>query len=518
MNRTSNVVTHTYYLVIGRRLQMIAIYVRVSTEDQLKGYSVEGQIEDCVALAGTSNVLKYVDDGISGEVLNRPDLSRLLNDVEEGLIEKVICYDPDRLSRKLLNQLIITEKLEKNNVKLRFVKSDYNNDAEGQLYFQVRGAFSEFDKAKIKHNTMRGRYQKAKQGLVIKNSGLYGYQYDQEKKTYVIDESEARVVQMIFNYFTDPQSNFRGINGIAHHLTDIGVPTARGGKVWHRQVVRQMLMNESYTGTFYQNKYDTEGDYVSKQSGETYKTGRLRPRDEWLETTIPQIITDEQFDYAQMKLKQARRRYTVRGRHTYLLSGLVRCGRCGETMTGRKRKSHGKDFFVYECRKNYAGAKSNGCGRMMSENKLNNHVWGKVIDLLNNPQQLKTYDEGPQESYLQDEVEHIQKEIDNVRKGRGRLLNLVSMSDDLDIGEVKDKIRELQNKESDLKQHLDRLSKEMESEQDINKTTALLEDALEYYLSFGGENISIENKQKMIGMIIEEVEVIDAEQIVIHTF
>src|SRR5699024_7655151 len=200
-----------------RQKKMIAVYVRVSTEEQLKGYSVDGQIDDCTEFAGTDNVLKYVDDGYTGEILNRPEVTKMLDDVEKGLIEKVVCYDPDRLSRKLLNQLLITEKLEKYQVGLEFVKSDYKNDAEGQLYFQVRGAFSEFDKAKIKHNTMTGRYRKAKQGFVVKDGGLFGYDYDKNKKTYVINPDEAKVVQMIFHYFTNPDSPFEGINGIAHH-------------------------------------------------------------------------------------------------------------------------------------------------------------------------------------------------------------------------------------------------------------------------------------------------------------
>src|SRR5699024_2653747 len=230
-----------------------------------------------------------IDDGYTGEILNRPQLTKLLEDVEEGLIKKVICYDPDRLSRKLLNQLLITEKLEKNDVVLEFVQSDYKNDAEGQLYFQVRGAFSEFDKAKIKHNTMTGRYRKAQQGFVVKDNGLFGYDYDKENKTYIINKQEAKIVKIIFNYFTDPNTKFAGINGIAHHLTDIGIPTARGGKTWHRQVVRQILLNESYTGRYFQNKYDTEGDYVKQQAGESFETGRLRPREDWLETKIPRI-------------------------------------------------------------------------------------------------------------------------------------------------------------------------------------------------------------------------------------
>ena len=83
---------------------MIGIYVRVSTEEQKKGYSVEGQINDCIQMAKTDNVIKYVDDGYTGEILNRPALTKMLEDAEKEGINKIICYDPDRLSRKLLNQ------------------------------------------------------------------------------------------------------------------------------------------------------------------------------------------------------------------------------------------------------------------------------------------------------------------------------------------------------------------------------------------------------------------------------
>jgi len=470
-------------------------------------------------MAKTDNIIKYVDDGYTGEILNRPALTKMLEDAENEIINKIICYDPDRLSRKLLNQLIITEKLEKFNVELKFVRSDYKSDPEGQLYFQIRGAFSEFDKAKIKHNTMTGRYRKAKKGHVVKGSGLFGYDYDREKKTYVINEEEAKVIKMIFDYFTDPHTKFKGINGIAHHLTELGIPTPRGKKVWHRQVVRQMLMNESYTGRYFQNKYNTEGNYVKKQAGERVEL-RLRPREEWLETRIPRIISDEQFNFAQQKIKHAKRRFANYGRHNYLLSGLVRCGRCGETMTGRKRKSHGKDYFVYECRKNYAGAKSRGCGREMSENKLNKIVWTKVVDMLNNPEKVNEYkDDIPAKNYLLEEITHLENQIKRVRNGRKRLLSLISISDDeLNLDEIKEKMRELQDEEKKYKESLKELKKENKHQKHNEYSEIILQETLQYYLSVKDTNFDKNQMKKIIRMIVEEVVVVDAKTVYIHTF
>ena len=499
---------------------MIGIYARVSTEEQAKGSSIDGQINECKDLAGTDEVLLYVDEGVTGEIINRPALMRLQQDVEKGIITEVICYDPDRLSRKLLVQLMITEQFQKYNVELRFVRSDYKNDAEGQLYFQVRGAFSEFDKAKIKHNTSMGRYRKAQQGKVVKNNHLYGYTYNKEKNIYEINEEEAKVVRMIFDYYTNPNSRFRGINGIALHLTELGIPTKKGGKTWHRQVVRQILMNESYTGEYYQNKYDTVGNYVKKQAGEKVDYGKIRPKEEWLLTIIPSIINREQYEYAQSLLEQGRRRYSNYGKHDYLLSGMVRCDRCGGTMTGRKKKSHGKDFFVYECRKNYAGSKSKGCGKEMSENKLNRFVWETIVELFNDPKKIASFSEQEEKTYIKDEMEYLLSEIEKTKKGRKRLFTLVSLGedDDMDLEEVKEQIRELQLKEKTLQNKYNEIIAENEVATAKEPSIVALESAISIYMDNRGNEFSNEQKQEILRRVIKEISIVDSETINIQLF
>jgi site-specific DNA recombinase len=498
---------------------VIAIYVRVSTEEQLKGYSIEGQIEDCEKLIGTKEYLLYKDEGYTGEILNRPDLMKLQNDVEKGIITKVVCYDPDRLSRKLLVQLLIKEQFEKYKVELQFVNGDYPDTDEGQMQFQIKGAFSQYDKAKIKRNTMAGRVRKAKKGEVVKNSFIYGYSYNKKENTYEINEKEAKIVRMIFDYYTDPNSPFRGINGIALHLTDIGAPTKRGAKVWHRQVVRQILMNESYTGEYVQNRWDTVGHYVKKQAGEKVEY-KMRPKEEWLYTSIPTIISKEQFEYAQKLLGQGRRRYTSYGKHNYLLSGLVRCGRCGCTMTGRKQKSHGKDFYVYECRKNYAGAKTKGCGKLMSENKLNMFVWENLIEIFNNPEKIKEFKEDTAPNYIEDEIKHLETEIEKTKKGRKRLLKLVSQSedDDLDLEEIKEEIRDSQKKEKDLQTKYNQLLKQIKAEQETESSQFVLEQAIKLFITTKEKDLSIEEKQTIIRMAVKEIVIIDSETVHIQLF
>jgi Site-specific recombinases, DNA invertase Pin homologs len=76
---------------------MVGIYCRVSTEESAqRGYSIQDQIRECRKKAGTDETIEYIDEGVSGEFLDRPGLSRLREDVRKGLITKVVCLDPDR--------------------------------------------------------------------------------------------------------------------------------------------------------------------------------------------------------------------------------------------------------------------------------------------------------------------------------------------------------------------------------------------------------------------------------------
>lgn len=500
---------------------MIAAYCRVSTDDQAeKGYSLEEQLDQCKMKVGTNEVLEYIDDGYSGELLNRPYLTKLRTDIEKGLIHKVVCYDPDRLSRNLLVQLLLDDEFKKAGVELVFVRGDYQNNPEGKMFFSMRGAISEFEKAKIKERTSGGRTRKAKKGFVVKNSKLYGYNFDKEKNTYTINEKESKIVQMIFDYYTDPNSSYEGINGIAEHLTELKIPTKKNKGVWHRQVVRQILMNEAYTGNYYQNRFDTVGDYVARQAGEKVKTGRIRPKEEWIHAKIPAIISEEQFEYTQQLLEQGRRRHANYGKHSYLLSGLVRCGRCGGTMTGRKRKSHGKDFYVYECKKNYAGAKDKGCGRLMSENKLNKFVWETLLNYFNNPEQIQAFNESEAPTYIEDELQHLEKEIEKTKKGRKRMFQLVSLSedDDLDLEEIKEQIRELQLKEKELITKYTQLQNEIKAEKEKEPSQLALEKAIEIYVEKQTEEFSFDEKQNLIRIAIKEISIIDSENVHIHLF
>lgn len=499
---------------------MIGIYARVSTEEQARtGFSLQDQIKECKKKARTNEVIEYIDDGFSGEFLDRPALTKLRNDVKEGIISKVICLDPDRLSRKLMNQLIITDEFDRLDVELIFVNGEYAKTAEGQLFYSMRGAIAEFEKAKINERMSRGRREKARQGRVVRDYQIYGYDYDKETEQFIINESEAEIVRLIFDLFTKPNDLVRGINGIAKYLTEKGVPTKRGANVWHRQVVRQMLMNRAYIGKFYQNRWNTEGMLGNKHKPKDERIPmKERPREEWIPVPCPAIIDRQTFDHAQNLLSESRRRWAKQSKRRYLLSGLLRCAKCGNTMTGRKHRNWGADVFIYTDEKNYSGAKHPGCGMRVRCEKLDKDVWDKISHWLNNPDEIATVeDETDEVDFEQAEIIRLETEIKKAKEGRKRLLNL--FAEGLEIGqeEIRESLKGLKRKEEHLTEELEELKKRYSELSNKQYSANLIKEAAAYYLNHGKEELSFDDKQALIRYVVKEIRVYK-DGIEIYTF
>jgi site-specific DNA recombinase len=146
-----------------------AISARVSTEDQGKGYSIPTQIEVCQKLAewegytvAESHVL--VDEGLSGTTMDRPGLRQVRDLVNAHAITAVIVIDPGRLSRNLGRQLLLAEEFERAGIKLLIVSYPMEQGPEGWLFFQMRGALAEYERAKTLERTSRGKIGRAKAG------------------------------------------------------------------------------------------------------------------------------------------------------------------------------------------------------------------------------------------------------------------------------------------------------------------------------------------------------------------
>ena len=291
-------------------MQTAAIYARVSTDWQAEhGYSLETQISSCEKYAhdlGAVSVTKYIDDGYSGAYLDRPRLDALRDALQAKIYDVVIVYTPDRLARRLSHQLLITEEIEKSGATLHFVNAEYKQTPEGQLFYQMQGAFAEYEREKIKERTMRGKRGKLKSGKPISDHGVFGYAWDEKNRDYIINEPQAAIVRQIFEMYT-------------------------GGKRWLGSNVCRMLKKSMYTGEYYAYK-----EY-SKKIDAHKRHNTTRPESEWIPMQCPPIVSKETFDAAQ-RLLDANKKRRKRKLETkqYLLHGLMKCARCGGSIVIRR--------------------------------------------------------------------------------------------------------------------------------------------------------------------------------------
>jgi site-specific DNA recombinase len=268
-----------------------ALYCRVSTEEQgNKGYSLRQQLE---ALREYCQQHEYeivgeFEDRVSGAYLNRPGLDTLRDLVADGGVDIVLAQDADRITRDPGHRAYLDNELTSRGTRLEAL-DDWGDDSHpGQLLTYLRGWVSQGERLKIAERSRRSRAQKARDGMVPGSGPApCGFRYDRDKRTHVIDEEKIVWVRKIFAMVADGKSLYE----VAKYLERVGAPSPRGGQ-WHRFTIRNMILRDSYAGTYYWGKEKrTYFNVTEIENGEkVYKrrsTREIRPRSEWIEVQVP---------------------------------------------------------------------------------------------------------------------------------------------------------------------------------------------------------------------------------------
>jgi DNA invertase Pin-like site-specific DNA recombinase len=234
------------------------IYARVSTDKQAEKYGISSQVEalkkKCLERGWISvsdeGREAFIDDGYSGSELDRPALNRLRKAVEDGRVDIVFSYDPDRLSRNLSDLLLLESEFTRYGAKLEFITQEMDTSPEGKMFFAIRGAVAQYEREKIRERSLRGMREKARQGKVLGGScAPFGYTFDKEKSTLVEDPENAAIIRMIFRDYTRENLS---IMALASRLNSFNLPTPGGGKKWRSSTLGRMLRNETYAGKLYE--------------------------------------------------------------------------------------------------------------------------------------------------------------------------------------------------------------------------------------------------------------------------
>ena len=365
-------------------------------------------------------VTQRFSEAFSGLTLDRPKLQKLRNTIRANDVDVVVVYCLDRLSRNATHGVILRDELDKHNVLLESVTEDIDKSPLGEAITYLRGTFAQIEAEKIKERTMRGKQARLKEGKLPQGTGIgiYGYEWDKSTGRRRIIDQEAEVIRRIFNMSILGTST----NKIALSLNQEGIQT-KSGSLWHPLTVRRILNNLTYTGKTY--------------FGQTKRVdGRIeaQPKENWtlLPDVTPQIITEDTFVKAQEAMKDARDSRPVKPNAAYLLTGFIRCPKCGSRISGMTM--NGK-YRYYQCqgsRPTATRGKICDAGYIKAD-ELETEVWRKVIVMMTSPQTvLKTLTDKNQQqpdnitSLLNKQIEQLRKKLKTYSTKEKKLYDLMS--------------------------------------------------------------------------------------------
>lgn len=297
-----------------------AIYIRVSTDTQArKGDSLGEQMETLKKYIDEQPDLvlydTYIDDGVSGQKLDRGDFTRLLDDVKAGRVDFIIFTKLDRWFRSLRHYLNTQAILEKHNVAWLAVSQPFYDTStpQGRAFVAQSMMFAELeaqnDSVRIK-DVFNYKY---KRGEVLSGKTPLGYSI---KDKHLVPNKDAEKAVAVFKYY-DKTNNLNSTTLFLENEYGIVMTTPN--------LKKSILTNTKYIGVFRDN-----------------------------ESFCPAIIDRELFDRVQVNLK---RNVKSSVKRDYIFSGIMKCANCGKLMSGRtlkiKRKQRTYEYSTYVCRQAY---------------------------------------------------------------------------------------------------------------------------------------------------------------------
>ena len=228
-----------------------AVYTRKSSEEGLEQEfnSLDAQREACEAYIASQRsegwlpVRDHYDDGgISGGTLERPALQRLLADIEDGLVDVVVVYKIDRLSRSLMDFAKLVEVFDRNQVTFVSVTQSFNTTTSmGRLTLNVLLSFAQFER-EVTAERIRDKFAASRaKGMWMGGCPPLGY--DVKARKLIVNDDAAANVRFIFKRFVEIGSG----TTLLRELAQRGI-TTRQGKPITKGFLYRMLNNRAYLG------------------------------------------------------------------------------------------------------------------------------------------------------------------------------------------------------------------------------------------------------------------------------
>lgn len=308
------------------------IYARVSSEEQGKGYSNDAQLDLCRTFAsarGLHVVTEFVDVE-SASSAGRTQFGRMLELLRSGKATHVIAEKTDRLLRNIHDEYALWVLIEDKGLTVHRTKEgsvNRNSTPAEKLMFRIHNILASHDTEERIDKTKKGLQKKASEGYWPGGVPPLGYSHKEVNgKKIIVPDDNAPMIRQLFETYRRGGHSLASILPVVHAWGLRTRPRKHkgvlsGGRGLCKQSIYKILSNSAYTGRFV---------YTGKTVQGTYEP----------------LISETLFNEVDRVLH--RRGVSSPQKHTFTLSGIVRCGHCGKLMTPQKQAGKGgKGNYVY---------------------------------------------------------------------------------------------------------------------------------------------------------------------------
>lgn len=333
----------------------IAIYIRISTDEENQPFSLEAQETKLRAYISSQDdwqLLQVYSEQASGATTERPKLNNLLAAARAGRFDLVLVYRVDRFSRSVRGLAQLMDELDQSGVAFRSVTEPFDTTTPaGRMMVRMLAVFAEFERATLIDRVINGMESKAARGEWCGGARPHGYSIGPVTHQLVVKEDEAGVPPQIFQMYVRKQW---GAQEIANQLNDQGHRT-RAGKPWNRNAVLVVLRNRAYIG-------------------EVFFRGQYHP------SAHPALVDADVFAEAQEILTARGDDHAKRAGNASecLLSGRITCPDCHKSYLGHA--AHGNKYRYYSCFSRMRYGKKTCPSQRLSADQLEQSVLEALLE------------------------------------------------------------------------------------------------------------------------------------------
>lgn len=480
----------------------VTFYARVSTEKVEQQGSLENQIQYYTDFIqknpNWTYVEGYIDEGISGtSTYKRESFLRMIADAHRGLFDFIITKEISRFSRSTLDSIQYTQELLDANVGVLFQNDNINTlDTDSEFRLVVMAGVAQDEVRKLSERLKFGFRQSIKNGHVLGNNRLWGYDKKDCKLTIIPEQAEA--VKLIFELYA---TGDYGLRKLSQELTRRGF-TSLLGNDFNTVTIEHILTNPKYKGWYCGNKTQSL-DYRTKKKA-------FLEENEWVmypDPNIPAIVSEELWDKANAIFKERSARtkaYGVGYQSRYPYSGKIICGKHGTTFHRQSFETKAGKTEFWKC-KTYRTKGKAGCDMPSIRTTELDTILADLFQKLVTHQKeivqlvLRSIESSEKKVDYSAQIMRLEDQIGQLEQKKEKLLEL-SVADAITTKEFKTRNNRFNEQITELQEQAVLLQQQEQRNKITQFDPALLEKAL-------WEELRFENgiHSEVVGAILDHV-------------